>query len=154
MASAFAVIELRERPDFAAAVADRVWRAWWKPKGHPLTTLEASVAENLGPGPIPSALVAHDGDAFLGTASLIACDLEARPQYTPWVAAVWVEAAHRRQGIGAALVRAGADRVHGLGYGRAYLCAMPENHAFYARLGWSPVEEGVSPDGLAVFRSR
>ena len=154
MARAFAVADLRGRTDFAAMVADRVWRTWWKPKGHPLSKVEALVADDLGPGPIPSALVAHDGDAFLGTASVIACDLDARPRYTPWVAAVWVEAAHRHRGIGAALVRAGADRVHGLGYDRAYLCTMPENRAFYARLGWSPVEEGVSPDGLAVFRSR
>ena len=154
MGRAFSVADLRERPDVAAAVADRVWRAWWKPKGHPLVKLEALVAEGLGPGPIPSALVAPDGTAFLGTASVIACDLDARPQYTPWVAAVWVEADHRRQGIGAALVRAGADFIHGLGYDRAYLCALPHIHAFYARLGWSPVEEGVSPGGLAVFHSR
>lgn len=154
MGRAFAVADLRERPDFAAPVADRVWRAWWKPKGRSLSEVESLVAKNLERGPIPKALVAHDGGDFLGTASVIACDLSARPRYAPWVAAVWVEVPHRRRGIGAALVRAGADLIHGLGYDRAYLCAMPNNHAFYARLGWALVEQGVTPEGLAVFRSR
>jgi hypothetical protein len=29
----FVVSDLRERPDFAKAVSDRVWQAWWQGKG-------------------------------------------------------------------------------------------------------------------------
>ena len=154
MARAFAVVDLRRRPDLAATVADRVWQAWWKPKGRPLSVVDDLVAENLGIGPIPSALVAHRGGEFLGTASVIACDLDTRPRYTPWIAAVWVEPSQRRRGVGGALVRAAADLVHALGRDRAYLCAMPENHAFYVRQGWQIVEDHVTADGLAVFCSR
>lgn len=145
--------DLRERPEFLTTVADRVWRAWWEPKGYALTFLEGLVRLNLNADPIPFALVAHDEGTFLGTVSVIASDLAARPQYTPWIAAVWVDPEHRSKGIGAALVRAAAEKTHALGFDPAYLCALPQRHGFYERLGWSLVEAEVTGSGLAVFRS-
>jgi GNAT superfamily N-acetyltransferase len=146
------IVDLRERPDFAATVADRVWRAWWEPKGYTLAFIESLVQRNLSSDPIPFAIVAHDSAVFLGTASVIACDLDARPQYTPWVAAVWVDPEHRSGGIGGALVRAGAERARALGFDAAYLCALPHRHEFYLRLGWQMIETGLTEVGLAVFR--
>jgi predicted N-acetyltransferase YhbS len=147
------VVDLRERADFAPIIADRVWRAWWKPKGYGRSVIERLMQQNLNAEPIPLALVAHDRGTFLGTVSVIAYDLEERPQYTPWVAAVWVEPQHRAKGIGAALVRAAADKAHALGFDPAFLCALPRTHGYYERLGWRLVEAGVTEAGLAVFRS-
>ena len=147
------MFDLRERPDFATTVADRIWRAWWEPKGYSLAFVEGLVQRNLSDELIPFALVAHDGDTFLGTASVIASDLDERPQYTPWIAAVWVEPEHRSNGIGATLVRAGAEKAHALGFDPVYLCALPSKQGFYTRLGWRLVETGVTEAGLAVFRS-
>lgn len=154
MPTAFpSVIDLRKRPEFAPIIADRIWRAWWKPKGYALSFIENLVRQNLADEPIPLALVAHDEGTFLGTASVIASDLDERPQYTPWVAAVWVEPDHRSNGIGTALVRAGADKAYTLGFDPAYLCALPLKHGFYERLGWRLVEAEVTEAGLAIFRS-
>ncbi|RYB06139.1 GNAT family N-acetyltransferase [Lichenibacterium ramalinae] len=150
----FSVADLRERPEFAPVVADRVWRAWWKPKGHALAPIAAFTRTCLADAPIPSALVAHDATGFLGSALVIASDLSIRPQYTPWVAAVWVDPQHRNANVGSGLVRAGAEAAKRSGFATAYLCAMPHNHAFYERLGWSIVETDVDGEGLAVFRSR
>lgn len=147
------VIDLRKRPEFAPIIADRIWRAWWEPNGYPLSFIEKLVQQNLNDEGIPLALVAHDGGTFLGTASVIVSDLDERPHYTPWVAAVWVEPEHRSNGIGAALVRAGGDAAHALGFDPAYLCALPFKHRFYERLGWRLVEAGVTEAGLAIFRS-
>ncbi len=116
---------MRDRPGFADAVADRVWRAFWKDKGHPLSLLAGLVRESLGAGPVPTALVAHEGDAFIGTASLIACDEGTRPHYTPWVAALWVEPEHRRRGIGAALVDRAAELAFQAGAGLPAVRAAP-----------------------------
>ncbi len=107
----FAISDLRQRPEFFDVVADRIWQAWWKADGHPLGYITSRLQENLSATPIPLALVAHDGRAFLGTASVIASDLPKRPQLTPWVAAVWVEPQARSHGIGAALVNRATEEL-------------------------------------------
>ena len=84
----FTISDLRQCPEFFDIVAERIWQAWWKADGHPFDYISGRLRENLSDTPIPFALVAHDGETFLGTASVIASDLAERPQFTPWVAAV------------------------------------------------------------------
>jgi len=151
MSFAFAVSDLRQRPEFFDAVADRIWQEWWKPHGRPLDHISDRLRENMNAEPIPLALVAHDGDRFLGTASVIASDLDERPQFSPWVAAVWVEPEARGHGIGAALVGHATEATFSLGVRRVYLCARPERSNFYQRLGWTQIEWDVGSRRLGVF---
>jgi N-acetylglutamate synthase-like GNAT family acetyltransferase len=147
----FTISDLRQSPEFFDIVADRIWQAWWRADGHPLGYISGRLRENMNATPMPFALVAHDGKSFLGTASVIASDLPERPQLTPWVAAVWVEAHARRRGVGGVLVnRATLDRF-ALNVARVYLCARPQRTAFYERLGWSSIERDVGPHHLSVF---
>lgn len=145
------VSDLRDRPDFAPVVADRVWRAWWQPKGVPLDVLEGLVAENLTPEPIPFALIAHHGDTFCGTASVIASDLEEHPELGPWIAALWIDPAFRNQGHGRTLVETAAVLAFKTGVETLYLCALPALRQFYEGLGWTLVETGVGDGDLDVF---
>jgi GNAT superfamily N-acetyltransferase len=151
MPLAFTISDLRQRPEFFDVVADRIWREWWEPNGHPLAYISGRLEENMQDTPIPLALVAHDDDTFLGTASLIASDLDERPNLTPWVAAVWVEESARGHGVGAALVDAAARGCFALGFARAYLCARVRMTRFYERLGWTLTERRVGPHQLNVF---
>jgi N-acetylglutamate synthase-like GNAT family acetyltransferase len=151
MPLAFVISDLRQRPEFFDSVADRIWQAWWQADGHPLDYISGRLRENLDATPIPFALVAHDGEAFLGTASVIASDLAERPQLTPWVAAVWVEPQARGRGVGGALVNRATQDCFALGIGRAYLCARPQRSTFYEGLGWIPIERDVGPHRLSVF---
>jgi len=79
MPVAFTISDLRQRQEFFDSVADRIWQTWWMPNGHPLDYVRGRLAENMQDSPIPLALVACDGTAFLGTASVIASDLDERP---------------------------------------------------------------------------
>ncbi|MDK1490089.1 GNAT family N-acetyltransferase [Sinorhizobium sp. 7-81] len=146
-----AISDLRAVPHFSDAIADRVWRAWWKPKGFPLEHIADLVRENLGSGPLPMAMVAHQGSTFFGTASVIASDMEDRPQYTPWVAAVWVDPTFRRQGIGGTIVGHAARAAFAAGADTVYLCAVPAKRTFYQGLGWSLHEQDVGDHRLDVF---
>jgi GNAT superfamily N-acetyltransferase len=139
-ATSFSISDLRQRPEFFDIVADRIWRAWWKDGGHPLEYITGRLGENLNSRPIPTALVAHD-----------VSDLDERPHYTPWVAAVWVEPQYRSCGIGAALVERAAREGFASGAHRLYLCAREARTQFYRRLGWIPLEHGVGRLGLTVF---
>jgi GNAT superfamily N-acetyltransferase len=147
----FTISDLRQRPEFFDSVADRIWQAWWKAQGHPLDYICGRLRQNLNAEPIPLALVAHEGPAFLGTSSVIASDLEERPQLTPWVAAVWVDPQARLRGVGAALVNRAAQDCFALGIGRAYLCARLQRAGYYERLGWTPIERDVGPHHLSVL---
>jgi N-acetylglutamate synthase-like GNAT family acetyltransferase len=147
----FTISDLRQRPEFFDHVADRIWRAWWKADGHPLDYISGRLRENLNATPIPFALVAHDGGTFLGTTSVIASDLAERPQLSPWVAAVWVEAQARRRGVGAALVDRATLDCFALGVSRAYLCARPQRAGYYERLGWIPIERDVGQHRMSVL---
>ena len=151
MSHPFTVADLRQRPKFFDTVADRIWQAWWQPGGYPLEYISTRLRENMEATPIPFALVAHDGERFLGTSSVIASDLEERPQLTPWVAAVWVEEEARRRGVGAALVNRAAEDCFALGITRAYLCARPQMTGFYEGLGWTVIERNVGPYHQGVF---
>jgi len=147
----FTISDLRQGPEFFDTVAMRIWQAWWEADGTPLDHISGRLSENLNARPIPFALVAHDGDTFLGTASVIASDLAERPQLTPWVAAVWVEPQARGRGIGAALVNRATRNCFALGIGRAYLCARPRLSRFYEGLGWTILERKVGSHRLSVF---
>jgi N-acetylglutamate synthase-like GNAT family acetyltransferase len=151
MSLPFTISDLRHRPEFLDTVADRIWQTWWKADGHPLGYISDRLGENMSESPIPFALVAREGAAFLGTASVIESDLAERPQLTPWVAAVWVEPHARQRGIGGALVDRAKRDCFELGVSRAYLCARLQHSAFYERLGWTLIERGVGPRHLSVF---
>lgn len=88
---------------------------------------------------IPVAFVAVDGDALLGSASLVFQDLETRPEIGPWLASVYVAPAYRRRGIASALVGRVVEEARDLGVPRLYLFTTDQER-LYARLGWHPVE--------------
>jgi len=147
----FSISDLRQQPAFLDAVADRIWRAWWKDQGVPANYIVGRLQESMNPSPIPFALVAHRGETFMGTASVIQSDLEERPQYTPWVAAVWVDPKYRMQEIGSGLVARAAEAAFALNIRRVYLCARKERRRFYTRQGWTEIEENVGEGRLTVF---
>ncbi|MCG7394566.1 GNAT family N-acetyltransferase [Microvirga sp. ACRRW] len=142
---------MRDRPEFANTVADRVWRAFWKDDGHPLELLTGLVQQNLEAGPIPTSFVAHDGERFLGTVSVIVNDEELRPQYTPWIAALWVDPEDRQQGIGAALVDRAAKFAFTTGAQRVYLLTRERRRAYYEGLGWAVLEADAPELGLHIL---
>lgn len=145
------ISDLRERPEFFDSVAERIWQQWWKDRGCPLAYIADRLQETMNDAPIPFALVAHDGSVFAGTASLIETDLAERPQFSPWVAAVWVEPKLRGDGIGAALVERAVQACFDLGPRRVYLCASQERSSFYTQRGWTLLEHNVGARLLNVF---
>jgi GNAT superfamily N-acetyltransferase len=88
---------------------------------------------------IPTIFIAFSGNTLLGSAMLIANDMETRKELTPWLAGVYVAAEHRRQGIGSALVTRVVECAERLGVARLYLYT-PSAELMYSQLGWSPME--------------
>lgn len=86
----------------------------------------------------PLTFVAFGDGALLGSASLVPCDMQIRPDLTPWLADLYVAPAHRHHGAGAALVRRIVQEAVRLSVQTLYLfTTSKENERFYTTLGWS-----------------
>ncbi|MFL6818578.1 MAG: GNAT family N-acetyltransferase [Bradyrhizobium sp.] len=147
----FTISNLREFPEFFSNVADRVWNFTWKSKGVSLEQVAAGLRGVTSNDKFPFVIVAHDGDHYAGSALGIASDMDERPQYTPWVAAVWVEPQYRRQNVGRSLVSHATETCLKQGFQKVFLCARPERHEFYTRQGWSMIELEVGEKRLNVY---
>src|SRR5690606_24106888 len=103
-------------------------------------TAEQALAELRAhdrPATVPSTLVALDGDGdWLGSVSLLAEDHPDIPQYSPWLASLYVRPEARARGVGRALVaRAGAEAGQG-GTRTLYPHRQPDGGGRSRTLGW------------------
>jgi len=146
------ISDFRECPHYGPLIADRVWNAWWRKAGYPRSDIERHMIETADDQPLPMAVVAHDDKGYLGSAFLIHSDMQERPQYSPWVAAVWVEASARGRGVGRALIAEAAKTAASLDYRVAYICCRRELENFYAKVGWTIVEEAAGAKRLSILK--
>lgn len=135
------ILPLRERPEAIEQLA--VWHyAQWGP-WNPSTTVERRMERlrgHLEPGRVPQTFVAYEGATLLGSASLVAADLDTHDHLSPWLASVYVDAPQRNRGAGSALVQRVAEEARSLRFPVLYLFT-PDKVAFYARLGWETIEQ-------------
>ncbi len=88
---------------------------------------------------LPLTLIAIINNQCVGTVSLFKQDCVLRPQYTPWLASLYVDPKFRHQNIGGALIKALIERASELGYKKLYL--KTENTApYYYKIGWTHLE--------------
>ena len=92
----------------------------------------------LAPGFVPTTFVAVDDD-LLGSAAIVACDMETHGELSPWLASVYVRDKYRRRGVGSALVRHVMQAAACNGFDTLYLFT-PDRESFYRQLGWSHYE--------------
>lgn len=137
---------LKYHPQHATTITRWIYDEWCSREG---MTFEDVLQRTLGcanDDRIPLTLVALDGDACVGTVSLFVADLGARPDLTPWLAALYVAPTHRNQGVGSALLERLLVIARRLGVKRLYLhteTAAP----FYARRGWQFLFHAVNDRG-------
>lgn len=106
----------------------------------------------LEPGTrIPFALVAEQDGRLCANLLVIENDEPARPDLTPWIAAVWVDEDTRKQGVAAMLLQEATERSVALGVERLYLSSRPALRDFYTKLGWRPIDHDVGEAKLIVY---
>jgi N-acetylglutamate synthase-like GNAT family acetyltransferase len=90
--------------------------------------------------PFPRVLIAEQGGVVIGTASILAGDMETRPELDPWLGCVYVRPEWRGQGIGAQLTKRVEMLAESLGIRTLHLFTS-DRAGMYRKLGWSMVEE-------------
>lgn len=84
---------------------------------------------------MPTMYICVDGKTVLGTAALVESDMDSHPELSPWLASVYVDAAYRKRGIGAKLVKQVVAEARAQGFSTLYLFTPDQAH-FYQELGW------------------
>jgi len=65
--------------------------------------------------------------------------MEDRPQYSPWLASVYVDPDYRKQGVASTLISDIIAQARLLGLPRIYLFT-PDQAEFYTKRGWEIIE--------------
>lgn len=134
---------LADHPQHLPELAGWLYAEWGQEAGSIQDKL-ATLKQRLNKDCLPLALVAVQGETLLGTASLRRQEVDIRPQYEVWLSTVYVHPPYRRRGIGEMLVRTATELAGRLGIPAVYLYTrQPANEAWYARLGWEPVERPI-----------
>ena len=98
---------------------------------------------------IPVTLIAQQQNQLIGSASLVEDDMQDRPQYSPWLASVYVDPAYRQQGIASTLISDIITQARLLELPQIYLFTADQSE-FYAKRDWKTIEHrhyhGVTVD--------
>ncbi|MBW1710279.1 MAG: GNAT family N-acetyltransferase [Deltaproteobacteria bacterium] len=109
---------------------------------NPVDSIERRITwlkKQVGSKQIPITVVAFSEGIPLGSASLVAHDMETRQDLSPWLATVCVAPEYRKKGVGSALVEKIVEKAKKLGIKTLYLFTW-DREKMYARLGWSVFE--------------
>lgn len=118
---------------------------WHQAEWHhinPGATTESRVAtysNYLSEETIPCCILALSSEQPVGSASLVASDMETRPELGPWLASLYVHPDWRRQGIATQLIKRILSIAKHCKIQRLYLFT-PDQKAFYADRGWHALE--------------
>ena len=133
------IVALRDRPDLLPVVAKWAHEEFWSYSGKSLEETQHLFTPARRAGWLPRTFVLLEADTPAGTASIVEHDLESRPQWTPWLAAVVVDRSMRGRGHSSTLVRFIENFARENGVDTLWLFTWSAE-GVYAKLGWRPVE--------------
>jgi predicted N-acetyltransferase YhbS len=132
---------LADRPEFIPTVAEWHFREWaYLRPGDSTANRIRLLQERSGRTELPITFVASFGSELLGSAMLIHHEMDTHPQFTPWLAGVFVVPTYRQRGIGRALADHVVREAAARGYSTVYLFT-PSAQDFFLYLGWSIIEQ-------------
>lgn len=137
------IVDLRDVPEHLPTLATWHQQEW----GYinPQRSLAERIAEmqtHLGDDLVPSTLVAENAGEVLGSASVIAHDMDVHQDKAPWLASVYVSPGARGKGFGSQLVSRVMQHAAAAGIPELYLYTM-DQEALYQRLGWWTISREV-----------
>lgn len=134
------IVATSDRPALAAITARWRWDAFVQGSGRVFEDVLAAEHKTAVEAPaMPKTLVLLADGNPVGMASLIAHDLDERPDLTPWLAGVYVVPNARRQGHAGRLVAAIEQEAMAASISTLWLYTRNAER-IYARSGWRTVE--------------
>jgi GNAT superfamily N-acetyltransferase len=133
------IVRIAQQPDLVPMVAQWLWDEWHLDAGDSLEAVRDAVAASVSTSGPPQTFVLLVDNQPVGTASLVAHDLDERPDLTPWLAGVFVIPEARGRGHVIHLVQTVEVACRSAGVGTVWLHTTSAERV-YARAGWHTVE--------------
>jgi len=134
------ILDLKQVPHFLPTLAE--WhQAQWSYLNpgenlhHRITRMQDYLNEDF----IPSTFVAIE-DTLVGSAAIVAHDMETRPELGPWLASVYIAPAYRHRGVASALIEHVKQQALQHDIRELFLFTPDALVAFYLQRGWQLVE--------------
>ena len=135
----FRIEYLADHPSFLPSLAQWHHAQWSYLDVGVSVEQRVTALQKHGKAQVPTTAIALSDSRLLGSASLIAHDMDTHPELSPWLASVYVAPEYRRRGIGSALVQRIVAEATSLELASLYLFT-PDKEQFYTRLGWIVLE--------------
>ncbi|WP_274309932.1 GNAT family N-acetyltransferase [Solibacillus daqui] len=144
------ITTLFEKPSYAKDVSHMIYGEFVVGTSSRMVFSDVEVFfQNTNFDTFPLTFIAIKNDACVGTVSVFENDFKKRPQYTPWLASLYVQPTYRDQKIGQQLMNYLLNHVKLLGISEIYL--KTENASdYYIKRGWKLVETIHETDGEMV----
>ena len=105
--------------------------------------------ENTNVDAFPITFISTIDDECVGTVSVFENDFKERPQYSPWLASLYVKPEYRDRKIGQQLITYLLNYLKTLNYSEVYL--KTENASeYYKKRGWKLIESVTIPDNDTI----
>ena len=126
------IISISQRPELIPAAAQWFCSKWNVPKAAYEESMNAALTSVTG---VPAWYVILDGERIIAGLGVIENDFHKRPDLTPNVCAVYVEAAYRGRGLARKLLNHACAELYARGCTEAYL--ITDHTEFYEKCGWN-----------------
>lgn len=146
---AMEIVPLKQRPGAVPQCARWALEAWGSGRTRDPEVAAQLWRQDLAHDGLPWRWIAVEGAEVLGMAALLAADLPARPDLTPWLGDVFVAPAARGRGVARALVGQVEAAAAAAGVRTLYLFT-DSAAGLYAKLGWQELCTSQDRHGAPV----
>lgn len=147
------VRQLSECPQHLNAVGTWMFNEWWSRRYTDPEIVLSRLRAHTEKDQVPFTVVALANGTPVGSCCVVENDCVHRPQYAPWVAAVYVKPEMRRLGIASKVLQEAAAVAARIGVMGLYIDCLATTAPVYERNGWKIHEREVGDkDSVVMLR--
>jgi GNAT superfamily N-acetyltransferase len=148
---AYQVKQLSECPECLTTVGAWIYHQWWSKRYDDPEVVLSWLRKHTSKDTVPFTVVAFADGSPVGSCCVIENDCKHRPQYTPWVAAVYVKPEMRRRGIASMVLQEAASIAARTNIAGLYIDCLAITAPVYERNGWMIYEREVGDKESVVM---
>ncbi len=146
--------QLSECPEHFETVGNWIYEEWWRTSDNTPEIVMKQLRTHMEKGSFPFTVVATIDGEPIGSSCVIENDCSHRPQYAPWVAAVFVKPEKRQQGIASGVLKEVIQISKKLRIKGLYIDCFAKTASLYEKNGWKILERDVGQkDSIVMYQS-